>query len=263
MTSMAGDLLGELLLLIVDAIRRAVGEIVFRFYYQPLFIRILSAQYPYFTHLQPRYKTAYLRKVRDNYNYFQFVAKGTRIRRQDKVIIAAAATQLVFFLPDETLNFFTRIVVYPDFYESTITGRMHKGEVNPGFRLIVFSQRGIREGNRIKDDGINLLVHEFAHAIWLEHKLIGHQQPTLSEYLIDQFEQFAAGEMESIQQVETHFFRPYAFENMAEFFAVAVENFFERPAEFKIHQPFLFDLLVGIFQQNPLEMAPRAYVPKR
>jgi Mlc titration factor MtfA (ptsG expression regulator) len=31
----------------------------------------------------------------------------------------------------------------------------------------------------------------------------------------------------------------YAFENMEEFFAVAVENFFERPAEFKDAQPEL------------------------
>ncbi|MGC4022168.1 MAG: hypothetical protein QM734_09605 [Cyclobacteriaceae bacterium] len=64
---------------------------------------------------------------------------------------------------------------------------MHKGEVNPGMRVIVFSKRGIIEGNKVRNDGINLLHHEFAHALWLEHKLVGHQYTVLDESLMQQF----------------------------------------------------------------------------
>jgi len=198
-------------------------------------------------------------EVMDNYLYFHFVPKGTKLRKRQKVIIAAAAAQLVMFLPDEALSYFTRIIVYPDYYYSRLTGRMHKGEVNPGMRVIVFSKRGIIEGNKVSNDGINLLHHEFAHALWLEHKLVGHQYTVLSEYLMEQFEAYATSEIDAIQNVEDHFFRAYAFTNMAEFFAVAVENFFERPKEFEQHQPQLFSILTGLLKQNPLTVAPSAF----
>ena len=88
---------------------------------------------------------------------------------------------------------------------------------------------------------------------------MGHQYSVLSEQLMAEFEAYAAEEIEAIQNVEDHFFRTYAFENLAEFFAVAVENFFERPKEFRQHQQQLFEILVGLLRQNPLTVAPRAF----
>jgi hypothetical protein len=197
--------------------------------------------------------------VADNFRYFKFVGNGTNLSDRQKIIITAAAAQLVLFLPDEALSYFTKIIVYPDFYYSRITGRMHKGEVNPGMRVIVFSKRGIIEGNKIQNDGINLLHHEFAHALWLEHKLVGHQYSVLDEDLMSSFEAYAAKEIDAIRNIDDHFFRAYAFENLAEFFAVSVENFFERPKEFQQQQSQLFDILAGLLKQNPLTIAPKAF----
>jgi Mlc titration factor MtfA (ptsG expression regulator) len=259
MADLAGGILAEMVAALFQLLLALYNEIRFQLYFKPLINGILRSNNNYFIHLKSDWKNKFLRKVMDNYLYFHFVANGTKLKKRQKIIIAAAAAQLVLFLPDEALSYFTKILVYPDYYRSRITGRMHKGEVNPGFQLIVFSKRGIVEGNRITSDGINLLHHEFAHALWLEHKLVGHSYTVLSEYLVNQFEEYAKREIEAIQNIEDHFFRKYAFENLAEFFAVAVENFFERPIEFQQHQPELFDILVALFKQNPLKVSPQAF----
>jgi len=245
--------------LVIQFLRWVYEEIRFQLYFKPLIRQVLGRNHLYFIHLRTDRQDQFFRKVTDNFRYFKFVGLGTKLSDRQKIIIAAAAAQLVLFLPDEALSYFTKIIVYPDFYHSRITGRMHKGEVNPGMRVIVFSKRGIIEGNKIRNDGINLLHHEFAHALWLEHKLVGHQYTVLSEQLMEEFETYAVSEIEAIQNVDDHFFRAYAFANLAEFFAVAVENFFERPKEFQQHQQQLFDILVALLKQNPLTVAPRAF----
>lgn len=65
--------------------------------------------------------------------------------------------------------------------------------------------------------------------------------------------------MKSLQTNEQHFFRLYAFESMEEFFAVAVENFFERTQQFQQEQPDLYIILANLFKQDPLKLhVPRA-----
>jgi len=228
-------------------------ELRFRFYYGPIFHRFLNRKYAYYTALPWALKMKFLRLARDHYEYFEFVPRERlRLTRAMKAIISCAASQLLFFLPSNGLSYYKRIIVFPDYYNSRITHRRHKGEVNPGLRTIVFSWRGIAEGLNRPDDGLNLLLHEFAHALWLEHKLMGHQYEVLNPQWIKKFERYAALEMQHLQANEQHFFRKYAFENMEEFFAVAVENFFERSAQFKREQPQLYLILAHLFKQDPL-----------
>lgn len=171
-----------------------------------------------------------------------------------KAIICCGASQLVFGLPRESLTYFEKIIVYPDYYNSKYTHKRHKGEVNPGLRVIVFSWRGVIEGLDRPDDGLNLLLHEFAHALWLEHKLMHHQYRVLNEDVIEEFERLAAAEMGELHTNEQHFFRRYAFESIEEFFAVAVENFFERSEIFIRDLPYLYIVLTKILKQDPLQI---------
>lgn len=59
--------------------------------------------------------------------------------------------------------------------------------------------------------------------------------------------------MALIDAGEASFFRDYAATNDHEFFAVAVENFFERPHEFHNHHPKLFGLMEEMLNQRPLQ----------
>jgi len=203
-------------------------------------------------------KLKFLRLVRDHYEYFEFVPReGMKLTRAMNAIICSAASQIVLFLPKESLTFFEKILVYPDYYNSKITHKRHKGEVNPALQLIVFSWRGIVEGLDRPDDGLNLLLHEFAHALWLEHKLTNYEYTVLDAELVDHFERLADAEMDNLRNNERHFFRRYAFENVEEFFAVAVENFFERPEKFARELPHLYKAVAEILNQNPSRLTQR------
>lgn len=241
----------EVLEFIYEAIRKAIEEIRFRLYYGPVFHRFLNYRYKYYTQLTRKDKMHFLRLVRDHYEYFEFVPRQMKLTRAMKAIICSGAAQLVLRLPSESLTFWKRVIVYPTDYESQITHMRHKGEVNPGLRIIVFSWTGIMQGLDRLDDGLNLLLHEFAHALWLEHKLTNQSYSVLNPYLVEEFERLAYAEMDQLKANEAHFFRRYAFENMEEFFAVAVENFFERPEPFKAELPHFFNLLSQLFLQTP------------
>jgi MtfA peptidase len=237
--------------LIYKAFRRAFQETRFRLYYGPVFHRFLNYKYKYYGSLSGKDKMHFLRLVRDHYEYFEFVPRSVKLTRAMKAIICSGASQLVMRLPAESLTYFERIIVYPDDYESNITRRRHKGEVNPGMKIIVFGWRGIMQGLARPDDGLNLLLHEFAHALWLEHKITREEYSVLDDELVAEFERLAYAEMTLLQANEDHFFRKYAFNNIEEFFAVAVENFFERPHQFMIELPHFYRVLAHMFRQTP------------
>jgi MtfA peptidase len=182
--------------------------------------------------------------------------KGQPVTLTIKAIIASHAIQLSFNLTDEAYDYWDRILVYKDYYLSRVTNKYHKAEVNPGFKLIVFSVRAIYESLNRTDDGLNVLLHEFAHALWLEHKLMANEYAVFNERNFQRVDARITAEMQFSQENETHFFRQYAFTNHAEFFAVAVENFFERPQTFRNAMPEMYELLINLFQQDPLELKP-------
>ncbi len=229
-------------------------EIRFRLYYRPIFDRFINHKYAYYTDLPKSLKSKFLHLMRDHYEYFEFVPRDMQLTRAMKALIACAAAQLLLFLPSRGLTYYKRIIVYPDYYNSMITHRKHKGEVNPGLKVIVFSWRGIVEGLQHESDGINLLLHEFAHALWLEQKIMAQHYQVLESTWVARFEQYAQTQIANITSHEDHFFRKYAFENVEEFFAVSVENFFERPDKFQQAQPELYHILVALFKQDPTKL---------
>lgn len=227
-------------------------EIQFWVYYKPLFLKILTRENRFYTSLPGEHKNRFLRTIQDHYEYFEFISrKNFRITRRIKTIVSSGAAQLALHLPSECLTFYTRIIIYPEDYYSRITKLKHKGEVNPGFRLIVFSWKSILDGLAKKKEDRNLLLHEFAHALWLEHKLMRHVYEIFNDEYIQRFEAEAKNEMSLVGSNENHFFRKYAFENIEEFFAVAVENFFERSSDFQNTLPKIYGILVMLFRQDP------------
>jgi MtfA peptidase len=215
--------------------------------------RILTKYSPFYSSLLT--KQAFEDKVWEFIRFTKFDGrKGQPITLTIKTIIASHAIQLSFNLSDEAYDYWDRILIYKDYYLSRVTNRYHKAEVNPGFKLIVFSVRAIYESISKSDDGLNVLLHEFAHALWLEHKLMSNQYSVFDSRIFDTVEARIEAEMQFSQANETHFFRKYAFTNKAEFFAVAVENLFERPEPFRNAMPAFYELLATLFQQDPIEL---------
>ena len=164
-----------------------------------------------------------------------------------RTIVMLAAARLSLHLSKRAFDQYEKIIVYPSSYYSNLGHAYHKGEVNPGMGFIVLSYEHIVRGFETQE-GVNLVYHELAHALWLEHKLYNYDVFNSKDF--DEYEAIARLSMETSGQDEPHFFRDYAFTNAAEFFAVAVENFFERPREFDQAMPGLYASLARLFKQD-------------
>lgn len=234
-----------------------------------------------FVKIKPEYKAA-LRKFCLYYNMLDDLGKVQFERRvqhfifakefiprqipevsaEMKALIAASAIQLTFGLPYIYLTHFQRILVYPGDYYSTITRRYHKGEVNPSIKAIVISWRHFMEGLINPTDSVNLGLHEMAHALWLENKIMNKKFGFLDKRILEKYKMLAEVEMLKIQSGAETFFRSYAGTDNYEFFAVSIENFFEKPYEFRMALPELYQVMCGLLNQDPLSLYSEEFLAK-
>jgi MtfA peptidase len=205
---------------------------------------------PWYAQMNLKQKNKYRVRFNDFLRTTRFIFKeGIPLDRQVLVkrILAAGAARLSLQLSRKAFDQYDRIIIYEHPYYSTINHRYHKGEVNPGIGFIVFSYEAILEGYE-KKEGTNLVYHELAHALWLEHKLFDYD--VFRDEDLDAYEVLAKQELQHAGEPDHHFFRDYGYTNLPEFFAVSVENFFERPKEFKTALPDLYASLAKLFKQD-------------
>jgi Mlc titration factor MtfA (ptsG expression regulator) len=127
--------------------------------------------------------------------------------------------------------------------------RVLSGEAWESSRIIL-SWEDVLEAARYPGEGYNVALHEFAHYLDAEGLGLGTGERTVAEWADD-----LAGEFESlldaVDRGEYTFLDPYAAEDEAEFFAVATEDFFERPAELLAAHPRLYSLLQEFYALDP------------
>ncbi len=173
------------------------------------------------------------------------------VSEEMEILISASAVQLTFGFDNVFLDHFERIIIYPDQFFSTSGQRFHKGEVNPQAKAIVLSWKHFVEGYAAKE-GINLGLHEMAHALQLENIIMNDEFGFMDDDDIRVWQQLAAEEIVRINTGTGKFFRAYGGVDHAEFFAVAVENYFERPKEFKAYDVKLYNTMCRLLKQDPI-----------
>ena len=214
---------------------------------------VLAKHFAYYQRLPPKQQRVFEQRVIRFVRQKQFIGRNMEVNPSMRVLIAAAAVQLTFGLPELVLQHFRRIIIYPDNYYSTITQQYHKGEVNPAARAIVLSWKNFTEGYARSDDSLNLGLHEMAHALEIENLIDNDEYDFLPPAVWEQWQEQAAAYRNQMSQRGSDFFRAYAATNDQEFFAIAVENFFERPVEFQAYAPELYDTLCLLLRQNPTD----------
>jgi Mlc titration factor MtfA (ptsG expression regulator) len=200
----------------------------------------LRANHSYFNKLSPAEQSRFEERV------IAFAERKTFSGRQDlsvtrevEISIAASAVQLTLGLETWDLSYFKQILVYPADYKSPATGKYHKGETNMG-GFLCFSWKAFQEGNAIPNDKVNLGLHEFAHALRF-NGIRGSETDYFFENYFARWLACAYSEFKKLQRDPSgSIFRKYGGVNINEFFSVAVETFFEAPAEFKTALPELY-----------------------
>ena len=213
--------------------------------------RFYEKQFDYYSKLRYADKEKFIRRAYILLHTIKIEGrKGFNLGQDEKLFVLAAYVQLTFGFKRFVLNMFKRIIVYPDAYENKSTGKMHFGEVNPK-GVIVLSWLNLLKGHKITDDSINLGLHEMSHA--LMHTIIhsNDHEDGLDPFLRN-IVRLSKEEMEKIKNGEHHIFRNYAASNIYEFFAIAVECFFETPHELRNELPKLYTYLTLLLKQDPL-----------
>ncbi|RLD24482.1 MAG: DgsA anti-repressor MtfA [Bacteroidetes bacterium] len=209
----------------------------------------------FYQQLPAESKRRFEKKVNQFVRTKQFIPRNlSKVTDEMKALIASAAIQLTFGLPKVTLKHFDRIIVYPDNYYSVINRQYHKGEVNPRLNAIVVSWWAFVEGYADPHDGVNLGLHEMAHALKLENIIQNgeHHFFDLKEY--KKWLSLAADEMDKIRKGEDSLFREYASVDEDEFFATGMEVYFEQPHKLFDYNPELYKTLSNLLHQDTIQL---------
>lgn len=212
----------------------------------------LEKYFDFYKKLPEKSKRIFEYRVKTFRSLTEFVPRQmSAVTEEMEILISASAVQITFGFDDVFLDHFERIIVYPDQFFSTSAQRYHKGEVNPNARAIVLSWKHFVEGYAA-NEGINLGLHEMAHAIQLENIILNKEYGFMDDKNILIWQALAEEEIKKILSPEESFFRSYGGVSQAEFFAVAVENFFERPREFLEYNEALYRSLCRLLKQDPV-----------
>ncbi|HUG89526.1 MAG TPA: M90 family metallopeptidase [Planctomycetaceae bacterium] len=191
---------------------------------------------------------------------------GLVVSDEMKVTIAAQACLLVLGLEHEYYDRLLSVLVYPTGYFAEERRHLPAGVISEAteFRLgeawtsgpVILSWDDVLAGGRFPRDGRNVVFHEFAHVLDLDHSgpdgtpelASAEQYRTWHEVMTAEYNRLRR----QSERRQRTVLDPYGATDEAEFFAVATEAFFERPQQLLEQHPQLYGLLREFYRQEPV-----------
>ena len=188
--------------------------------------------------------------------------EGLVVTEEMKVTVAANACLMLLGVEDFYFDNVNTILMYPQVFSrrqdaghSTGGVEHRSGEAWQG-GPIVLSWRDVLHGGRNEDDGRNVTIHEFAHALdGLDGEMGGNIAFDSDEDAAQWARVVDSEYAHLVDAAQTHrqtLLDHYGATNQAEFFAVATETFFEWPVELEHEHAQLFSLLQKYYRINPI-----------
>lgn len=199
-------------------------------------------------------------------------AQGFVVTDEMRVVIAAQACLLVLELDLDHYRRVASIIVHPRTVvlrgrhhvaggimtdaPQTLAGQAHhRGPVLLAWSTAAFEARH-------PERGMNVVYHEFAHQLDMIDGVVDGTPPMDD----DRRERWVAVCTRAFEQLrrgrpaidEPAVLRDYGATDAGEFFAVATETFFTRPAALAEQEPELYDVLRDFYRQDPAVRAARA-----
>ncbi len=237
---------------------------------------IISRRLPFFEHLLPNDQEELLGHVQVFLAEKRFEGcAGLEVTDEMRVTIATQACLLLLHRKTDYFPRLLTILVYPSGFlvndDRHVGGEIWEqgeeerlGETGSEMGSMVLAWDAIRSGARDSSDGTNLVLHEFAHQLDFEdhvadgRPVLGSRGEILSWAEVMRME-FAALQAADETGIST-LLDTYGASNPAEFFAVATEAFFERPAALHRQHPRLYGELQRYFQQDPERYSSEPFV---
>jgi len=180
------------------------------------------------------------------------------VTHEMKLAIAAPACLLVAHRPQDYYERLKSILVYPAAYRSRDdrdgSESVRLGE-SWGTGSVVLAWQSVRQGDSNPEDGLNVVLHEFAHQIdQADGAADGVPEFSEQEDYGRWSRAFAPAYKEFCKKVEKgkrSVLDPYGAENPAEFFAVATETFFERAKGLRKEEPEVYLEMSRFYGMDP------------
>jgi Mlc titration factor MtfA (ptsG expression regulator) len=218
--------------------------------YQQAYDRYLNQHFPYYRKLSVPYKERFLKRTLTFMSAKEFEFVDLNRREEMPLLISAAAVQLTFGLDNYLMDHFKTIYVLHHDYHYGLNSVPFQGHVN--HNGIYLSWTNFVKAFDNYEDGDNVGLHEMAHALSYVNFTANNGSDDGFKERFRQFSPTGRAYFYRVQQGETGFLGNYAATNYEEFWAVCVENFFERPAPFKALMPELYDAMCKLLNQDML-----------
>ena len=211
---------------------------------------ILEQFNPYYRKLSPDLRYRFLQRTIKFMNGKQFHYIELAAEERIPLLISSVTVQITFGLDQYKMDFFSNIYVLRTNYHFGLSHIPYEGHVN---RLgIYLSWNNFETAFTDYSDGNNVGLHEMAHALAYINFTVRQGE---DNHFRKQFKSFSKvgrklfGEM---QNGKVTMLGKYASTNYNEFWAVCIENYFERPLAMKNELPELYSELVNLLKQDPL-----------
>jgi Mlc titration factor MtfA (ptsG expression regulator) len=194
---------------------------------------------------------------------------GLELTEEMKLNIASQACYLLLSLESGCYPDLKTILVYPRAYtppdDALRQHALSTGQIAPPreSRLgeswiggtVVVSWDAARRGAANADDGRNVVFHEFAHRLDQQDGIADGVPAALPTSSLQTWAAVVGKHHERLKRARKQFRRTvlnkYGATNRAEFFAVATEAFFEKPAQLRRSAPDLYDELSAFYGRDP------------
>lgn len=208
---------------------------------------ILEERFYYYNRLSGKDQKGFRKRV----NHFLINKRFTsedriEVTEEMKVMIAAAATLIMFHLEAYYLSHFDAIHISNNEMESL--QHMHKA------KEVEIPWDDFRAGFDSFHDGYNPGLKILAMAFTLEHQLNSLSSKMFRFNRYHDLMKLYKAEAEKYIASGKSTYKDYSEVDRNEYFAVAVEYFFERPEHFYANQPAMYTALTKVLRQDPLGM---------
>ena len=232
-------------------------------------LRIITDNVAFFGKLSANDRTELLEHVRILLAEKNFEGcAGQEITDEVRLTIAAQASLLLLHRKTDYFPRLLTVLVYPSLYQvqedRPITAEIwqeersfRSGETGRTMGSMVLAWDAVKSGAADPADAKNVVLHEFAHQLDYENFAADgapaletrEQQRSWQNVMRTEFASLRAADDTGVPTL----LDTYGATNPAEFFAVSVEAFFERPAALRSGHPRLYSELEGYFRQSPVE----------
>ena len=178
--------------------------------------------------------------------------KGVSVTDELRLSVAAGVALLLHGHPDWELPGTRSVLFYPDRFDDAYEGgdyASYDGMAHEQGPLIL-TAASVRESWTRPDDGNNVVLHELAHLFDFQNTGPDGVPSFVDPASAGSWQALVRREMRRVRERRS-MLRPYAAEAPSEFFAVAVEAFFEQPHRMARAHQKLFAALAAFFQIDP------------